>query len=139
MKKFLPSVQALRNQFETKSTENIHLQKSSAGESNSVLAPAAAAAAAPVRKWKSSVSVLDNVDSELNSRSSSFASLSDVSSSVANVNGNKNKMYPMSVEETAHSNKHPTMIQPIMREFVVQDKDVYKPRHSTAQWDPVIN
>ena len=124
MRKLLPSVKALRNQFEPRPIET---NRRTNGELST-----------SVRKWKSSSSFKESNDIENSrSRSSSLGSLDEISStsSSSSVKLCNNVLADTSAVVTTLSG-----IAPVIEEFQVLSKsenDLYKPRHSTAQWDPV--
>ena len=171
MKKLLPSVRALRSQFETKSSTKITtttvsgvgINKESPKDSSKV------------RKWKSTSNFLqDPLELDKSrSRSSSMGSLEEISSSSAascscsssscsssmstssKGGGKKHANYNSSSSSSNNSpavtctstaqEVHPasTIIQSIVvpangdKESSSKEFDMYRPRHSTAQWNPV--
>lgn len=149
MKKFLPSVRVLRSQFESK---NIIIQnepqskggvvaKSSDGKDPS----------GSVRKWKSTSNFhqQDSVSSteaeRSRSRSSSMGSLDEITStsSGCSTSGKSNQSVTMTDQQVPKKDQSASiisLIQPIMLPGTSdseKDYDMYRPRHSTAQWNPV--
>lgn len=120
MRKFLPSVRALRSQFESKSNAENKVEIN--------------------RKWRSSNNFLDpTTHSEPSrSRSSSMGSLDGISCSLtipssppnSEDNGRGKLVRAMSTI---------SIIQPTVASNVKEiDYDTYKKRHTTAPWNPVI-
>jgi hypothetical protein len=164
MKKFLPSVKVLRHQFESK---NVLIQsevKSKHGNKNAAKQNEAAAAAAvkdpsaSVRKWKST-SNFHQQDSASSteaerSRSSSLGSLDEITSTTSSASSSgqgssgsstsghhSSATLPENVtNKKDHSASVISLIQPIIcidSDDKEKDYDMYRPRHSTAQWNPV--
>ena len=120
MRKFLPSVRALRSQFESKT--NVE----SKAEIN--------------RKWRSSNNFLDPAthSEPSRSRSSSMGSLDGISCSLTMTSSP-----PASIDngggKLVRAMSTISIIQPTVASNVPEvDYDTYKKRHSTAQWNPVI-
>jgi len=158
MKKLLPSVRALRSQFETKSSTHSNTANENAKDSNN----------SKVRKWKSTSNFLQDplemdkcrsrsVSSleEISSSASCSCSSSSCSSSMLSTSSSKDKKHnynnsPVVAPVTAAAaavalqkqEVHPAQtIQPIVPangdKDNSKDYDMYRPRHSTAQWNPV--
>jgi len=138
MRKFLPSVRALRSQFESKSTTAV-------ASTTTTTTITAAAAAAPVeskaeinRKWRSSNNFLDPAthSEPSRSRSSSMGSLDGISCSLTMTSSS-----PSTIDHgrgrLVRAMSTISIIQPTLASNVTEiDYDTYKKRHSTAQWNP---
>ena len=146
MKKFLPSVKVLRSQFESKSAVQ-ESQTKTAGTAKSV----EASDPSSVRKWKSTSNFHPDSSSEAErsrSRSSSMGSLDELTSSLSatsSTSGGATSSSSAPVTEKINKKIEPSasiisLVQPIIPPGTVdQEKnyDMYQPRHSTAQWNPV--
>jgi hypothetical protein len=158
MKKFLPSVKVLRHQFESK---NVLIQsevKLKPGKNAAKLSEAVKDPSASVRKWKST-SNFHQQDSASSteaerSRSSSLGSLDEITSTTSSASssgqgssGSSTSGHHSSatIPENAapkkdHSSSVISLIQPIISidsDDKEKDYDMYRPRHSTALWNPV--
>jgi len=158
MKKFLPSVKVLRHQFESK---NVLIQsevKLKPGKNAAKQNEAAKDPSASVRKWKST-SNFHQQDSASSteaerSRSSSLGSLDEITSTTSSASssgqgssGSSSSGHHSSAtipENVApkkdHSASVVSLIQPIISidsDDKEKDYDMYRPRHSTALWNPV--
>ena len=146
MRKFLPSVRVLRSQFESK---NIIIQSEPKGRGAKQVDNKDPATS--VRKWKST-SNFHQQDSASSteaerSRSSSLGSLDEITSTSSGVSAssssgksNQSVTTTESVPKKDQSVSIISLIQPIIPPGTndkEKDYDMYRPRHSTAQWDPV--
>lgn len=156
MKKFLPSVKVLRNQFESKNTMLQSDVKLKQGRAAVKLNESIKDPAASVRKWKST-SNFHHQDSASSteaerSRSSSLGSLDEITSTTSSASssgqassgssssGNHSSASMLEhLPKKDHSSSVISLIQPIIPIDVndkEKDYDMYRPRHSTAQWNP---
>lgn len=155
MKKFLPSVKVLRSQFESK---NIILQSDVKLKHNKAILKLNDSIKDPasVRKWKSTSNFHPDSASSTEaerSRSSSLGSLDEITSTTSSASssgqgssgssssGNHSSASMLeNLPKKDHSASVISLIQPIVPIDLndkEKDYDMYRPRHSTAQWNPV--
>lgn len=147
MKKFLPSVRVLRSQFESK---NIIIQNEPQSKGGVVKqVETGKDPANSVRKWKSTSNFHNDSASSTEaersrSRSSSMGSLDEITStsSGSSTSGKSSQSAAMTeqVPKKDHSVSNISLIQPIIPPGTIdneKDYDMYRPRPSTAQWNPV--
>ncbi len=150
MKKLLPSVRALRSQFEPKNQQTgpATLQPPT-GNNNTK---------EPVRKWKSTSNfqaviscdpaAMEVIERINRSRSNSMGSLStdEAMSSSASCSSKASSSHNQSIyppprlpeeSELDHAVSTVSIIQQIIPDSQEKEYDMYRPRHSTAQWNPV--
>ena len=152
MRKFLPSVRVLRSQFESKNIiiqtevplKGVAVKQQGEGKDPS----------GSVRKWKSTSNFhpdsASSTDAERSrSRSSSLGSLDEITStssgnSSASSGGGKSNQSVTPVTENIPKKDQSvsiiSLIQPIIPPGTndkEKEYDMYRTRHSTAQWNPV--
>lgn len=141
MKKLLPSVRALRNQFEPRSgAADDNLVKTTLNNKESM-----------PRKWKST-SNFQTVIKDPATASSKRAMLMERSTNNRSRSNSLGSLTDEMSSSTSSSSKTSTSIQQpavmmsedysvstvsIIQQVSDKDFDMYRPRHSTAQWDPV--
>lgn len=139
MKKLLPSVRALRNQFESKGGDIAGIKEPSAP-----------------RKWKSTSNFQAGIG---NCDPAAMEVIERINRSRSNSLGNLTEDKPSSINSASSktSISQPSTIRPapvaeeaedlyVSTVSIIQhlpdketDYDMYRPRHSTAQWNPVSN
>jgi len=156
MKKLLPSVRALRSQFETKSSNTVN-ENANKDSNNS-----------KVRKWKSTSNFLQDpleLD-KFRSRSSSLEEISSSSASCSCSSSSCSSSMSTSSKDKKHNYNNSPVVTPVIATTAAaatalqkqevhpaqtfqpivpangdkdssKEYDMYRPRKSTAQWNPV--
>ena len=154
MKKLLPSVRALRNQFEP--------SKITTAEDIKTATPGNKVESAAPRKWKSTSNfqtaikdpsaassktamLLERASTTIaasnRNRCNSLGSLTDEAMSSSSASSCSNGIQQQQQQQPAAVADYNVSTVSILQQLPDKDSkdfDMYRPRHSTAQWDPVI-